>query len=47
MRRRISGSKSQERYGDEKILHPYYNGQIKKMAVKKILEYGAPSNATN
>ena len=37
-------SKNQERDGDEKILHRYYNGQIKEMGVKKqILEQGASS----
>lgn len=42
--RRISGSNSQERNGDEKILHRYYDGQIKEMGVKKkILEQGASS----
>jgi len=35
--RRISGSNSQERDGEEKILHRHYeyNGQIKEMGVKK------------
>ena len=42
-RRRISGSNSQERNGDEKTLHPYYDGQIKEMGIKKILEQGASS----
>ena len=43
---RISGSNSQERDGDEKILHRYYeyNGQIKEMGGKrKIVEQGASS----
>jgi len=44
--RRIYGSNSQEREGDEKILHCCYeyNGQIKEMGVKKkIVEQGASS----
>jgi len=33
VRRRISGSNSQENGGDEKILRRYYDGQIKEMGV--------------
>jgi hypothetical protein len=44
VRRRISGSNSQEKDGDEKILHCHYDGQIKEMGVKKkILEQDASS----